>query len=106
MHVCTTQSLRAGLEHIAPTECRICEHKTVYTSCVGVECDTCGADFSHDNLPDLMRQIRQQTGLSRQEIAKELGYKPSTVKKYEWTRTSDVYWVKFRAFILQFYKAC
>jgi hypothetical protein len=103
MHICTTNSLRAGID-IPPMDCPVCGHKTMFASWASNECDTCGADTGCENLPDYMRTIRNKTGLTRRQIANELGYKYSTVKKYEWCRTSSVYWVKFQVFIKEFYK--
>ena len=103
MHICTKKSFRAGID-IEPSFCPVCQHKTMFVSWVGMDCDTCGADVSNENLPDYMREIRQKTGLTRRQIGEKLGYKYSTVKKYEWCRTSSVYWKKFKIFIEDFYK--
>jgi len=103
MHICTTKSLRAGLEDIPPIECPICKHVTMYSSWVSLECDTCGADTGY-YLSDDLRHIRERTGMTRKQIAKELGYSQATVKNYEWTKTSQVYLNKFKRFIEEFYK--
>ena len=104
IHVCTKDSLRAGLEDFPVTKCDVCEHTSVYADWVGSVCDTCGADTAWDNLPDYMRSIREQSGLTRKEIAEKLGYQSSTVKNYEFTRVTETYWVKFKAFIADFYR--
>jgi len=104
IHICTKESLRAGLEDFPVTECNVCGHKTVYADWVGSLCDMCGSDMSWDYLSDNMRSIRIQTGLTRTQIAEKLGYTRATVKNYEFTKVTDAYWVKFKAFIRDFYK--
>ena len=103
MHICTKKSFRAGID-TAPLVCRVCQHKTLFTSWTGMQCDTCGADSEYEYLPDYMRTIRENTGLTRRQISDKLGYKYSTVKKYEWCRTSSIYWKKFKIFIEDFYR--
>lgn len=75
----------------------------MFAGWVSSECDTCGADTGCECLPDYMRTIRERTGLTRRQVAQAIGYKPSTVKNYEWTKTSKIYWEKFRLFIKEFY---
>lgn len=100
-HISTTKIFRLG---IPPNVCPICEHKTLYNGWNGSDCDTCGADTSHDYLPDYIRHIREATKLSRKEIAEKFGVKPSTIKSYEWKQPSKKYYVWFKKFIKQFYK--
>ena len=104
VHASTTDSFRAGLEDFPVTECDVCGHKSVHADWVGSVCDTCGADTAWDNLPDYIREIRKKTGLTRKQIAEKLGYKHSTVKNYEFTKVTGIYWVKFKCFINDFYK--
>jgi hypothetical protein len=103
MHICTAKSLRAGID-MPPIQCPVCKKNTMFHGWLNSNCDTCGADTGHENLPDYMHTIRKKTGLTRKQIGVELGYKYSTVKKYEFIRTSSVYWNKFKIFIEYFYK--
>jgi hypothetical protein len=102
MHICTTQSLRAGID-IEPMLCGFCNHKTLFTSWVGAECDTCGADYGYQSLPGIVRSIREHTGLTRRQIADELGYKYETIKTYEFVKCSYVYRDKISKFVTKLY---
>lgn len=102
VHICTTQSLRAGID-LPPLECDVCEQMTCYIDWCGTSCDTCGAmDAGETYLSDYIREIRIRTGLSRKEIAVKAGLKPSTIKKYEWVHPSEKYHIWFKAFIKKF----
>jgi hypothetical protein len=84
--------------------CGFCNHRTLYFSWVGAECDTCGADYGNESLPGLVLSIRQKTGLSRRQIADQLGYKYSTIKKYEFVKCSFAYRDKLKIFITERYR--
>ena len=101
IHICTTKTFREGID-IPAFKCFMCGKETMYASWTGSNCDTCKAD-SEMYPSDLIRTVREATKLTREQIAKELGYKPSTVKKYEWTHPSNNYFKKFSEFILDFY---
>lgn len=102
VHITNIKSLRAGIK-TPPQNCYFCNHKTVFLSWVGWNCDTCGFD-SECYLPDNIRRIREKTGLSRKDAAKIFGLKNSTLKNYEWTNPSKVFLTKFLIFIKEFYK--
>lgn len=102
-HICTTDSLRAGIEQEA-AECFVCGRKTMFMDWCGCRCDTCGADTAWDNdLAGFIRSIRKITGLSRTEIAEKANLKPSTIKRYEWCWPSKKYYEWFKTFIKSFY---
>ena len=67
---------------------------------VGAKCDTCGADTAWDNdLAGLVRSIRECAGLSRKDVSKIIGIKPSTIKYYEWHHPSRRYFNAFKSLI-------
>lgn len=100
-HICRTMTFRAGID-LPPMACPYCAHITLYPTWVTLYCTTCGFDSEHYTV-DNIRIVRQNMGLTRKQIAKALGYKPSTVKHYEFVETSRVYWHKFKAYVAQHY---
>ena len=103
-HICTTNSLRAGINQ-PPFNCCVCDKQTMFVDWVGSKCDTCGADTAwEENLAGFVRSIRQRTKLTRKEIAQAAGLKPSTIKSYEWKHPSRKYYDWFRGFIKEFYE--
>jgi hypothetical protein len=103
IHICTTESLRAGIESEA-FECFMCGKNTMFMDWVGAKCDTCQADTSwEDNAAGLVRSVRKSTGLTRNDIAEKSGLKSSTIKSYEWKSPSNRYYQWFRRFIQEFY---
>ncbi len=99
-HVCTTESLRAGIDS-PPMECPYCGKKTLLILWPSLNCTTCGYDSEYRNPIKTMREI---TGLSRKDIALRTGLKASTIKKYEWCETSEKYLKWFKCFIREWYK--
>ena len=89
-HLCTTQSLRAGVD-MPPSECPFCKHKALFMDWCGATCDTCGASF-YDHSGFTLRDIRLKLGMTRRELADTAGLKPSTIKRYEWCGPSKRYW--------------
>jgi len=103
MHICTTESFRAGIEQI-PGKCFMCGHNTMMPDWCGGHCDTCHADLSWDgDCSGMVRTVRQSAGLTRKQIADKAGLKPSTIKKYEWCWPSKRYWKWFISFVHQQY---
>lgn len=81
IHVCTTNSLRAGIDQ-APSKCHFCGQKTLFFDWVGALCDTCGADIdlpAHTNI----RRAREKKGISRKQWAKLTGYAYLTISNYD-----------------------
>lgn len=101
IHISTTKTFRTS---DTPYICPVCTHKTMYSGWNGSDCDTCGADTSHEYRSDFIRSIRERTGLSRKEIGEKSGLKSSTIKSYEWKMPSKKYYEWFKEFIKQFYK--
>ena len=103
MHICTTESLRAGIDE-PPRECFICGKETLFMDWCGLNCDTCGADTAWENdLAGFVRSIRTHSGLTRREIAVKAGLKPGTIKAYEWKWPSRKYRDWLAGFIREFY---
>ena len=103
IHICTTDSLRAGIDSESMT-CFMCGHKTAHLDWVGIMCDTCGADTSWDfDTAGLIRSVRKRTRLSRKEIASLAGLKRETIKSYEWNGPSQKYYEWFKKFIKGYY---
>lgn len=100
-HICTDKTMRAGID-LPPMICGFCGKKTFYPGWVSIHCDTCGAD-SERYRSDNCRIVRESMGLTRNQVAKALGYTRKTVKKYEWCDPSNIYWYKFKAFVADFY---
>jgi transcriptional regulator with XRE-family HTH domain len=50
-----------------------------------------------------MMAIRENMGLSRKELSGLIGYRPSTIKNYEFCNPSRAYWLKFKSFVKDFY---
>ncbi len=73
----------------------------MYTSWVDSRCDTCGACGEYAS--DIIRNVRQHTGLTRREIANLAGLKIGTIKAYEWKTPSKKYYAWFKSFIREFY---
>ena len=104
IHVCTTNSLRAGIDAPAMT-CFLCGKKTMFLDWCGMKCDTCKADTAWDgDLAGQVRSVRRHTGLSRKDIALESGLKQSTIKSYEWKLPSKKYYKWFKGFVARFYE--
>ena len=102
-HICTTDSLRAGIPQHAH-DCFMCGRETMFDDWVGAKCDTCGADTSWEgDYAGLVRSVRTRTMLSRKQFSKLIGLKPSTIKKYEFVYPSKKYYQKFRKVIAEFY---
>lgn len=103
-HISTAKTFRAGID-LPPFECFICGKETMFHDWVGCRCDTCGADTAWESdLAGFVRTIREKTKLSRKEIAKKAGIKPSTIKNYEWCIPSKKYFEWFKVFIKDFYR--
>lgn len=104
LHVCTTESLRAGIDEPA-MECMVCGHKTMYLDWVGCKCDTCQADTTWEgDRAGFVRTIRQHTKMTRKAIALMAGLKVGTIKSYEWKQPSKKYYGWLCVFIKDFYK--
>ena len=103
LHICTTESLRAGIDEPA-IECNVCGRKTMFLDYCGFRCDTCGADTAWDgDLAGFVRTIRRKTKLTRKQISDKAGLKPATVKNYEWIHPSKKYFNWFKGFIKNHY---
>jgi len=104
LHICTTDSFRAGCEDIPPSKCPICEHETLYLSWVDCRCDTCGAITMDATLGACLMAVREKLRLTRKQLGEVLGYSGKTIKKYEWTTPSKKYREKLEIFVRENYK--
>ncbi len=48
-----------------------------------VICPTCGSDCDELGLGDLLKAARLRAGLSREQLARVLGYHPDEIKRWE-----------------------
>jgi hypothetical protein len=103
MHICTTKSLRAGLEIYAPKECPFCLHETLFYGYISMDCDTCGASMSGQFVGHTLRQIRSHAGWSRREYSKISGYAIQTIRNNEFNATSRFYLACFKTNVVKFY---
>lgn len=105
VHICTIQSLAAGVPQQKGLKCPFCHHKGGVIMCwTGLYCGTCGFDGSWGgDLAGQVRSIREHTGLTRKEIAQRASLQPSTIKKYEWCWPSRHYYHWFINFIRHHY---
>lgn len=92
IHICTTDSLLAGGIMIKAT-CPVCtrkaENKAHY---IGMKCSVCGAltDMS-ESWPDIVVKRRERLKLTRRQMAEATGYRPSSIKRYEFVRCTRPY---------------
>ena len=89
VHICSTRSLSAGVD-LPAVECPLCLQKTLVRTWVDSECGTCGLNTERYVGENLM-VARRRMGLTRKQFGELIGYKPATVKKYEWTNPSSNY---------------
>ena len=102
IHISTNKTHRAGIDY-SPIDCSVCLKNTLYIGWVSLHCETCGYDSDQYTSTNILN-IRRQTGLTRKQIAKELGYSKNTVKNYEFNHPSKVYFNKFNSYIAEFYE--
>lgn len=103
LHISTNATFR--IEDMPPTECLFCSHKTAYFGYCGVDCSTCKASYDSDDfMGRTMMAIRESMGFDRKQFSKLIGYKPKTIKTYEFVRWTRPYRNKFIAFVTEFYK--
>jgi hypothetical protein len=94
IHICTFDSLAAGLEDLDfVDECRIClKTAKQQTSWVALRCIACGHQYSFDEgTRGIVTSQRRMLKLTRRQLGEKIGYKPSTIKKYEWTWPTKAY---------------
>ena len=101
-HICTTDSLSAGVD-IPPSECPFCKKETLIATWVDSACSTCGFDTGRYAGENAM-VVRQNMGFSRSHFADRIGYSKHTIKTYEWGDPSEIYMDAFRKFVHGFYK--
>jgi len=102
LHICTTDSLAAGLEDIPPSECLLCGRVTMIATWCGPICKTCGAEPEAGASRSIAR-ARRKTHLTRKEWAQVMGVKPKTVSVYDHDRPSKAYIERATQVIKQFF---
>lgn len=102
IHVCTFDSLAAGLEDLDfVDECPIClETATQQTSWVSFRCTACKRSYSYDGgFRLIVSSQRVMLKLTRRQLGEKIGYAPSTIKKYEWTWPTKAYRERLNALV-------
>ncbi len=102
LHICTNESLRAGMEDFPPSECNLCEHETMFVDWCGMMCHTCGADVEMGFQSSIV-VARNRLYISRRQFAELTGYKYSTIKKYDFCGGSKPYYDKAKEVIKKLY---
>lgn len=90
VHICTSESLSAGMESIPAQDCSLCGHKTLNFDYCGATCWTCGLDIgvpAHRNI----KRARENLFITRRQFAALTNYAYSTVKKYDFCGGSQPY---------------
>ena len=90
LHICTTDSLAAGLEDIPPFECILCGQPTMIATWCGPYCRTCGAQVD-GGVGYSIGIARRKMGLTRKQWADMMGVKPKTVSVYDHSQPSKRY---------------
>ena len=97
MHICTTEDLMGDAIELN-ANCPYCgfegKHRLGW---VAMQCSNCKSYWELEStLPDIVRKIREKLKLSRWELFKLIGYKPSTIKTYEFTKCTLIYYEKMK----------
>ena len=102
-HICTEDTFFLD----APTfegECVICKRTaTLELGWVGIRCSVCRkVSDGESGMPGIVRQRRELMKMTRRQIAEATGYKPSSVKRFEWVQCTRPYAAATERLILSF----
>jgi transposase-like protein len=102
VHVCTTESLQAGID-IPAGGCPFCGNKTLQVGWVSSDCSLCRASFC-DHSGYTVRSVREGMKMTRKQLAEAAGLKTSTIKRYEWVWPSRKYWDWLKGYTKVFFE--
>ena len=70
------------------------EHRLGY---VAMQCTNCKTYWElEETIPDIVKKIREKLKLTRWDLFKLTGYKPTTIKQYEFVKCSIPYYEKMK----------
>lgn len=95
MHIATAETYMQGAIELTGL-CWVCgrDDQKIRLGWVESHCAGCNRYWSMDNPRGIVRQRRELLGLTRKQIAQKTGVAPRTVKEYENSVPSQVYWVR------------
>ena len=102
IHICTHDSLAAGIEQPEKMPCPICTEKMLVTW-VDIVCRNCGFNSEFDT-SHAVRALRSRAKIKRSVFAQEMGVKPKTVSVYEHAPMPKKYWEKAKQYFIDYYQ--
>jgi len=102
MHICTTEDLM-GDAIIINSKCPFCDFDGKHRlGWVAIQCTNCKTYWELEyTLPDIVKKMREELKLSRWDLFKLTGYKPSTIKRYEFTICTIPYYRKIKELFIK-----
>ena len=102
-HICTENTFFLDAPKIE-AECAICKRTAMLEiGYVGIRCPVCRKVFDGESgMSGIVMQRREIMKMNRRQIAEATGYKPSSVKRFEWVRCTRPYAAATERLILSF----
>ncbi|NQY64978.1 MAG: hypothetical protein HRT38_14850 [Alteromonadaceae bacterium] len=99
----TLSDLIAVWDHLPPSKCSICSHKTTHIDGVGMMCTTCGFIVDY-HIKNIINYVRKRAGFSLTEMSKLTGYGVDDIKRFEKGEVPNSYYQAFKHAIKRHYK--